>query len=586
MGKLLIGSNLNDVNYLNKIFTQCGFKASGNYKNSSIYIYVYKKLRINTNNFVEFDDGFIIGTGTYIYNNKIDKEALSDIYIDFKKHGLVNIRNKIIGSFAILINMGEEIYLFVDNNNTYDLYYYLANEEVLITNTYWHIFKVKHTDIDEVRMIERTFLNSNLGSATPYKEIKKLLGNEYIYGNKNNWVLKNFNCESTKTTYCLDNLWLQIKKDYAFLDSLYKRSGICMTGGQDSRINLAILLSEGMKPICYYGEGNSIMTWTKEEDLKIVRSIAEKEKLEVKLMNWHDINLSSFKLKELLYKYGELVTIYGCNFNFINEFECNIDVDFLSFGYFGEVFRNVETIENYPNEEYTLKEFIDNMYIRKDLKLFYRKYDVLRETIYKEMLEICKKKNIDPMLLKKADFQKINTEYRKSADIVLNNFANIFFYSFPFLANKKYTDASETIDYSEKSNAKLILEGFKMLSPELLDINFFSHVKKKKYNKGKNELVDNKFMFENLKEKLKNKTNNEKLLNILRKAYRIILKDKKGYIELDNNFTEKKKMYDLLKKSGINDILDLDKMVNNCDLRVLKNIYMRYYITELAKEIE
>lgn len=66
-------------------------------------------------------------------------------------------------------------------------------------------------------------------------------------------------------------------------------------------------------------------------------------------------------------------------------------------------------------------------------------------------------------------------------------------------------------------------------------------------------------MFENLK---------EKLLNILRKSYRIILKDKKGYTELDNNFTEKKKMYNLLKKSGINDILDLDKMVNNCDLRV------------------
>ena len=77
--------------------------------------------------------------------------------------------------------------------------------------------------------------------------------------------------------------------------------------------------------------------------------------------------------------------------------------------------------------------------------------------------------------------------------------------------------------------------------------------------KGKNELVDDKFMFENLK---------EKLLNILRKSYRIILKDKKGYTELDNNFTEKKKMYNLLKKSGINDILDLDKMVNNCDLRV------------------
>lgn len=67
----------------------------------------------------------------------------------------------------------------------------------------------------------------------------------------------------------------------------------------------------------------------------------------------------------------------------------------------------------------------------------------------------------------------------------MNNFVNIFFYSFPFLANKEYKDASETIDYSEKRNAKLILEGFKMFPPKLLDITSFSHVKKKKYNKEK-----------------------------------------------------------------------------------------------------
>ena len=49
----------------------------------------------------------------------------------------------------------------------------------------------------------------------------------------------------------------------------FDKTGIFMTGGQDSRLNLAILLGIGVKPKLYYGVGNSANTFTKKEDEKI-----------------------------------------------------------------------------------------------------------------------------------------------------------------------------------------------------------------------------------------------------------------------------------------------------------------------------
>lgn len=425
--------------------------------------------------------------GTFIYNGKIDDKALRDIYMKFNGN-VGEIQKSVIGSYCLAIKKYNKVYIFVDLNHTYDMYYYIQRNDFIITNTYYHISTItSQLNFNVNAFIERGFQYSNLGNETVFKEINKILGNEYlIYDLDKNEM----NLNETKVVIECDNLNItdlieaRLKDLYTFRDS----TGIFMTGGLDSRLVLSILTKIGISPSLIYGEGNSLNTSTKVEDKEIIQILSDSLNLPVTFLNWNDSDKMD---REKYYeKYGELALIYNFNKNIIDSFESDIDVKFVEFGYFGEIFRNVDWLENFDGKSLDLAVFMQEFYIKDALKKTLTNYNRYYEFLEYKWRRICSSLKIDPNQISKDDFQKLHLEYRKSADTVMLNFANNFVYSTPILADCFITKFALSQIYEEKISAKLQIKFIENINKDLLDYPFFSHQTMKSYDKNQCALID------------------------------------------------------------------------------------------------
>lgn len=533
MGKILICSNNKKYEKLKKLLA-VNFLKSYEHLENDFNLINYYKLRVKNENYYEEENNFIIGVGTYIYKNKIGKEALKLILKDYNSE--FN-KNKIIGSFAIGVMYSGKFSLFIDAGNTYNIYYFLENNEIILSNTVYHIAYAKgenEFDYDEILSFAISCVHTDNESFC--KNIFRLSNLQTLEWVNGKWSIIN---EKSIVHYELGekDIWEQLVKKIGCLNNIFSKSGVFMTGGQDSRIYLALMLCLGLKPTLYYGKGNSLNTCTKENDERAVKLISEKLNLPLKFMNWTEPRDKNDKIN-YINKYGEDYIIYNFNKNIFKEFEEKIDTELITFGYCGEMYRNVETITDFNKEIYTLNDYIDKLYIPPIVKDICIDYKKIRERIYNDLLEVCSYKEINPFKMTKDDFIKLNSYYRSYSDMKMNNFSNIFFYSIPFLGDGEIINTLENIKYIEKINSKFLMEGINKLEPKLLEVPFFSHIKEKKFNKETFELLDRN-MTGRYKDKVREMVKNEVILKILRELYYFIIKDKKGRKELKEEFKEK-----------------------------------------------
>lgn len=285
-----------------------------------------------------------------------------------------------------------------------------------------------------------------------------------------------------------------------------------------------------MKPSCYYGIGDSTITNTKSEDLQCVQKLAAQNDLPVCLMNWADSEMDG--LADYLGKYGEMYSIYGMSKNFFHEFEESMQGEFFTLGYLGETFRDVETIVDYPHENYTLSQYIDEMFLPGWKPMISKSFfPALREFIYKQHLIYCQTHEIDPARLTKDSFQELNSVYRLRWDMMMNQFINMFFYSFPLFGDKDALDYVNHVPYQHKFNSKFQMECIDKFYPTLLDIPFFSHIKPKIYHPQTHELTEKQGVV-SAKDKVKRFVKNPVLYRICRYMYYILRGDKKGLKEI------------------------------------------------------
>ena len=103
MGKIVICSNKRDSEYLIKNFEAFGFRKACSINEDYGVVCAFKKQRVETNNYASIGDDYAIGVGTFIYDRKTDSEALLNILQDLKYMHIQEIRERILGSFAIFI---------------------------------------------------------------------------------------------------------------------------------------------------------------------------------------------------------------------------------------------------------------------------------------------------------------------------------------------------------------------------------------------------------------------------------------------------------------------------------------------------
>lgn len=262
-----------------------------------------------------------------------------------------------------------------------------------------------------------------------------------------------------------------ILEKYKDLPTVFSQSGTFLTGGQDSRITLSLMLALGMKPSCYYGIGDSTITNTKSEDLQCVQNLPHKMTFRFawwigRIVKW----MASPTIWENMVKctrFMEWVKTFFMNLRKVckENFYARLSR--------WDIPRRWNNCGLSPWKLYAFTVYWRNVFTgleAYDQQVF---FPALREFIYKQHLIYCQTHEIDPARLTKDSFQELNSVYRLRWDMMMNQFINMFFYSFPLFGDKDALDYVNHVPYQHKFNSKFQMECIDKFYPTLLDIPFF-----------------------------------------------------------------------------------------------------------------
>lgn len=574
MSKLIIETNQEEFSKLIDIIPACfrnTFRSSDKFGS----IATFGKLKVPTTNVHSGNSGFAVGIGTYVYEGKIDSDALRCIYEAFS--GDVRALQKVlIGSYAIAIWKNNKLVVFVDSNGTQDLYYTLDKYNVSICSSLFHLGKVhRPISLNSEAMVQQLFQSCIVGDATILDGISRLDGNHAISWHEGIWSMD-----------FLPPLDMSIERDrslssaaackFSSIRDTFVTPAVAMTGGQDSRLALSLLLGAGIRPRLIYWRGNSISTNTKEQDYECTCQLASKYDLDVEV--WDACDSSKEHYAKALGVFGEYAHLYGYNENLIHSF-FNTSVDFITFGYFGEMFRNTEDIQAYNKESFTVAELFDDLYLRGSYKDIYPEFTAYRAHILDSMTAICENLGIDSSNLTKSDFQHLNTEmYRKRADIHMTNYANQFMYSFLVLGDRMMTDSMNLMGFDDRAGSKPMIEAIHNLTPELLEVPFFSHIRKMKYDAQSHALTEENQVKTRIKQYLQKEKKSAWYYPFARRIYHLLNHDKKSLTELNQDSPAREKYLALLESADVLQPIDR-KRLNQLELD--SNILLNYHHFEI-----
>ncbi|SHK68228.1 hypothetical protein SAMN02745216_03898 [Desulfatibacillum alkenivorans DSM 16219] len=543
MAKIILSNKKDNIDNIITRNIDAGFKKYSEFLDLEYLLIAFQKLNVKNENFLQIrqTDGFVATAGTIIYKNEIGKNALKNIYHDFDGD-IQKLRNRSIGNYLVVIKKDNKIYVFCDENNILTVFYYHNKNMWNISNSLYDIAieEKSYLTVNHFSLLEYTFQCSILGNDTLFNEIKRLLGDEYISINliDNTFNLNKIdmfnekNLEYTNDEIFFDEFTEKLNSTVNSISNIFKSVSICMTGGIDSRTILSSFLNNKVSPNLLYGIGNTALTNTKDKDFEINQLFSDKFNLKLSVMNWNTPNNIDQYWNKYMRKYGFLSRIYNASNNFFREFENNKDTDFIEFGYFGEIFKNVPWIEDMRKDYFDVNEYIDEYYIDKNLIKMFPHYLQYRKHIENKIRSTCEKNNIDCMLISKNEFQILNNEYRKGADVKLLNFANMLFYSISIFSLKELFNISLKIPSNLKKKNHFILKSLSIIHPEVLDIPFFSHGQEYVINKKEFKLTEkykDSRIISNVKKGIKATLKNEKILNFLK----MLVRNKKGNTSKD-----------------------------------------------------
>lgn len=579
MGKVVICTNESDMRDICAFFG--GFKENIKMNVKQEFdLAVYNKLRIDVENYMSVNGDFVAMTGTPIYKGKMGKHAMNSVLREYDGD-IDHLRSEFAGSYCVVLYVEGKLKLFVDPAATYAIYYYIGeNGRVLITNTFYHIAKVVKDNVDIEKLFDYSVMKSIGRDSTPFENIFKLEGNQYLSYEDGIWRICNVEKKCEKIQKDIAG---EAKQIYSFLPELFQKSTVFMTGGQDSRLSLALLLNMGMSPSLSYGIGDASDTATKKEDKSIVDAIGDKCGLDVRYMNWSNSINNREDIINYLHRYGELFDLYSLNKNFLNEFEAKIDTDLIVFGYYGEIYRTIEDIENYNKDEFSLLEYVNDLYVAEKKELLKKPYQSgFVKRIVAQQERICKECELSSQILTKNDFQCLNTYVRETWSARCNNLANLFFYSIPLFGDKRLTRIAEKRTFNERLNSKIQIECIKALEDKLVEIPFFSHVKKKHYDPSTGELTD-KQVISRIKDIIRKNIKSVRMLRLARGVYYILRRDTKGYRETEKEMVEREILIKQLKETKLGEIIDFDVAKLKLEARTIKGFLLKSIMVEDVK---
>lgn len=497
MGRMLISNDKLSFSMLHEMFVEAGFKRFQRKKNGILEECYYEKLCVRNENFLDIsEEESIASVGTLIYDGLIGKEALRRFYADFMKEGM-EIRKKALGCYCIVIRKKEQYTIFTDCDGRYALYYYCDIDKYIITCQYSHIAMIIKAKVNEMALIERGIQYCNIGKDTPFQKVFRLQGYECI-------VIK----DGTFGVVEKENLWNDFKIEESEdnllricdiiestelqYDRVFSNKTICMTGGLDSRIVLAAMAKGDSRPNIVSWQGEGLLFNSFIQDRNICEKIAQKLDLNIKKPVYKlDFQIEDGKNKKnLLNRLGELLSIYGGNEDFFQQFEEGYFGEYVTFGYFGEPLRTNDKLDPVYHDNFSLENYLDDFYINKKYADKIKNWGEYRNYLYSKLSKLTIKLGIDKAFLSREECMLIHYYYRTLSDNQVCQLANVYCYSTQILAEYEIRKNILITAYEKKANASLQIACINKLCPQLTSIPLFSHCRMREINLEKLRIED------------------------------------------------------------------------------------------------
>lgn len=516
---------------------------------------------------------FICQFGTFFYKENSTQEALEKLLDEFDEN---NPRKNLDGNYFLFLKKNNNYYFFSDENSVYKVYYQFTNGEIIIGNVIFDIALLnKKINVDINNLIENSFQYSILNEESYFKDIFLVKKKEILKIDASFLKLKIVKIKNQEKlvqissfNQAVDLLLKNLKKQATLVKNNYNKIAINMTGGLDSRLVLATYLSVGVKPILLYGKGNNLITNTFDNDYNIVKKIAKKYNLEIKDMDWSSQEKFDSFWNKLIEELGEYAHVYSGNLNILNSYKKLIvdGIDYFEFGYFGELYRNIEWLDENKSLDIIDEKTLFNKICYRDYKKILHNSEVFIEHFKKKIKmninEITGNKNF----LKRDEFIKFNLQYRLSADTIMTCYINLISNTSLLLGSKDLLEILKQIPSKFKNKSELMIELINRLEPELLEVPIFSHCENKKYNLNTNQIEDEKNKFR------------KKTRKIIRK-----IKYAKNKIQLKRDV--KNEIVKIEKDLNIKIIKEIDGDIRGY-IYILFNLYLLKKLKENKVEIE
>jgi len=356
----------------------------------------------------------------------------------------------------------------------------------------------------------------------------------------------------------LENIVNLIKEAAQRIKLFTDKVSVSMTGGLDTRLQLAALLSVGIKPILIHGQG---FISTHNKDLEICKLIAERFRLPLKIRNWNFMGKINKDWETILRDYGEYYYINNGTSAFFKGFESEKEAEMILYGYYGEPFRNIEWLEELKNNTFTSEEYID-FYIGNKVENICSDYDQYHKYISNKINNIIIKEGYEFNNIDKSNYEKIAIWIRKHGSSALHNFTNDFCYCYTYLADSNLMSRILNIPYEYKYDDNFMLKVIQSLYPDMLNIPFFTHRVFKVFDYKKFRLENKMIGVRKLQNIILNKISRDSIFyRIANICYQLLIAGNANAINTEKAYNNKDLIYDILKNSPMKlDIIDASKI--------------------------
>jgi len=381
--------NINQVNKeFSDVFTNKGLEKKKRFTANDCTIDVYGKRNVEVKNFIAFSNGdFIIGTGTYIYKNRIEENVLKIIY-----DNILNIQDLITdikGNYAMIVFKEGKLYLFNDLSGGYHIYS-LDNRNVFSSSFITLVKITKKLEISKQEFYEYILTGSFYGSKTVFKNISRIesefihiINPSYSKVTKKSINIHDFEelaklplkTQLIKVSSELLNFFKEIK------DPFDTKISIPLTGGYDSRLAYAALKKAKVIP-----NNAFVLKKDHQPDVRIAEKIAECDGLDLILLS---NNFPDYKKDKTLKLLKDQFYLYdGLGIGGVFQFFSGLDVwmqlkykKLILDGTGGEIYRNMHRL---PNRKISVIDYVQRVINKKSTNFCTSEFN---QDIYNKVIE-------------------------------------------------------------------------------------------------------------------------------------------------------------------------------------------------------